>query len=77
MERTVDIEHNLEILKELEMLVGCTLYGSAVESKKREKSQLDYSLERFGLFIKDEFKAEDDDDDEFLIGNLEEGQIVF
>ncbi|XP_028791997.1 transcription factor GTE12 [Neltuma alba] len=75
VERTVDIEHNLEILKELEILSGCTLHGSAVATEKPEQSQLGYSLERLGLFIKDEFKAEDDD--EVLIGNWEEGQILF
>ncbi|XP_054802133.1 transcription factor GTE12-like isoform X2 [Prosopis cineraria] len=69
VERTVDIEHNLEILKELEMLSGCTLYGSGVAMKKLERSQLQYPLERLGLFIKDEFKAEDDD--EVVIGNWE------
>ncbi|KAI9121621.1 hypothetical protein K1719_008654 [Acacia pycnantha] len=75
VERTVDIEHNLEILKELEILIGCTLFGSTIATEKPKHSQLEYSLERLGLFIKDEFKAEDDD--EVLIGNWEEGQILF
>ncbi|KAK4284780.1 hypothetical protein QN277_001563 [Acacia crassicarpa] len=68
VERTVGIEHNLEILKELEMLIGCTLFGSTVATEKHKQSRLEYSLERLGLFIKDEFKAEDDD--EVLIGRL-------
>ncbi|KAK4271769.1 hypothetical protein QN277_020411 [Acacia crassicarpa] len=75
VERTVDIEHNLEILKELEMFIGCTLFGSTVATEKPKQSQLENSLERLGLFIKDEFKAEDDD--EVLIGNWEKGQILF
>lgn len=73
MERTVDIEHNLEILKELEILSGCTL--SAVAMEELDKSQLENPLERLGLFIKDEFKA--DDDDEILNGGWEEGQILY
>lgn len=79
MERTVDIEHNLEILKELEMLSGCTLTflsgndGAAVAMEKLDKYQLENPLERLGLFIKDEFKAKDDD--EVLTGNWEEGKI--
>ncbi|KAI9114614.1 hypothetical protein K1719_014312 [Acacia pycnantha] len=68
VERTVDIEHNLEILKELEMLIGCTLFGSTVATKKPKQYQLEYSLERLGLFIKDEFRAQDND--EVLIGRL-------
>lgn len=82
MKRSVDIEHNLEVVKELESLSGCTLsykalggrndYRTAME--KLDKLQFENPLERLGLFIKDDYIA--DDDDEVLNGGVwEEGEI--
>ncbi|XP_056175495.1 transcription factor GTE12-like isoform X2 [Syzygium oleosum] len=82
MEKTVDFEENLKILKELEMLSGCSGSsprladvddGSEVVSGVFDGAHYRNPLERLGLFIKDEF-LEDDDDDKILIG--EEGEIL-
>ena len=83
MKRTVDIDHNLEIVKELEILSGCTLSYKAVTGRNGyrvameetlEKPQLENPLERLGLFIKDEYTA--DEDEEVLNGGWEEGEIL-
>ncbi|KAI4298196.1 hypothetical protein L6164_031784 [Bauhinia variegata] len=82
MERTVEIEHNLEILKELEMLSGCKLSYQVLSRKNGSKkaamkafnkSQNESPLERLGLFIKDEYVA--DEDEEAMISGWEEGEI--
>ncbi|XP_061356078.1 transcription factor GTE12-like isoform X2 [Gastrolobium bilobum] len=81
MKRTVEIEHNLEILKELEILSGCTLSykapsgrnGYRVAMKTLDKPHFENPLERLGLFIKDEYTA--DEDEEVLNGGWEEGEI--
>ncbi|KAF7840389.1 transcription factor GTE12 [Senna tora] len=78
MERTT--EFNLEIFKELEMLIGCKL---SCESWRCEKGsriaikslnpQISSPLERLGLFLKDEYMA---DDEEVLNGGCEDGEIL-
>ncbi|KAI4295359.1 hypothetical protein L6164_035413 [Bauhinia variegata] len=75
MERNVEIENNLEILKELEMLSGCKLSYHVMSSKSgsKDKSQIDSPLERLGLFIKEEYVA--DEDEEVVISGWEEGEI--
>lgn len=82
MKRTVEIEHNLEIIKELENLSGCTLSykalsggrnGCRVAMETLDKPQLENPLERLGLFIKDEYAA--DEDEEVMNGGWEEGEI--
>ncbi|KAI3409406.1 uncharacterized protein J3R85_019345 [Psidium guajava] len=82
MEKTVDFEENLKILKELEMLSGCSGSsprltdgddGSEVVSGVFDGAHYRNPLERLGLFMKDEF-LEDDDDEKILIG--EEGEIL-
>ncbi|KAJ1377930.1 hypothetical protein SESBI_48393 [Sesbania bispinosa] len=81
MKRTVEIEHNLEAVKELEILSGCTLSYKALGSRNDykvaletlDKLQFENPLERLGLFIKDEYTA--DEDEEVLIGGCEEGEI--
>ncbi|KAK7331437.1 hypothetical protein VNO77_25662 [Canavalia gladiata] len=81
MKRTVEIEHNMEIIKELESLSGCTLSYKAVVGRNGykvametlDKPQIENPLERLGLFIKDEFTA--DEDEEVLNGGWEEGEI--
>ncbi|XWS07996.1 hypothetical protein CRYUN_Cryun41cG0039100 [Craigia yunnanensis] len=62
MENTAGIEVNLEILKELEILCGCCLYRGNL-------------LHELGLFIKDEY-LEDEDDEVVLNEDVEEGEIV-
>ncbi|XLT38295.1 hypothetical protein HN873_069587 [Arachis hypogaea] len=83
MKRTVDIEHNLEIVRELEILSGCTLSYKAVAGRHGykvameetlEKPQLENPLERLGLFIKDEYAA--DEDEVLPNGGCEEGEIL-
>lgn len=79
VERTT--EFNLEIFRELEMLIGCTLSCEApkFEGESRvainasNKSQLGSSLERLGLFLKNEYTADEDD---VPNGGCEEGEIV-
>ncbi|KAK7412529.1 hypothetical protein VNO78_03993 [Psophocarpus tetragonolobus] len=81
MKRTVDIEHNMEIIKELESLSGCTLSYKAVGGRNGykvaletlDKPQFENPLERLGLFIKEEFTA--DEDEEVLNIGREEGEI--
>lgn len=82
MEKTVDFEENIKILKELEMLSGCSGSsprladvddGSEVVSGVFDGAHYRNPLERLGLFMKDEF-LEDDDDEKILIG--EEGEIL-
>ncbi|KAK7245608.1 hypothetical protein RIF29_40455 [Crotalaria pallida] len=82
MERTVEIEHNMEIIEELEILSGCRLsykavggrngYRAAIEAL--EKPQLENPLERLGLFIKDE-DAADEDEEVLNAAGCEEGEI--
>ncbi|RDX76870.1 Transcription factor GTE12, partial [Mucuna pruriens] len=81
MKRTVDIEHNMEIIKELEILSGCTLSYKAVSGRNGykvaletlDKPQFENPLERLGLFIKEEYTA--NEDEEVLNGGWEEGEI--
>ncbi|KAK7247223.1 hypothetical protein RIF29_42100 [Crotalaria pallida] len=81
LERTVEIENNLEILKELEMLSGCkmsyqaTKYGHRVVMEALDKSWVGSPLERLGLFIKDEYVT--DYEDEEVLNVWEEGEISY
>ncbi|KAJ8761984.1 hypothetical protein K2173_006586 [Erythroxylum novogranatense] len=82
MERTVEIEENREIIKELEMLCGCSLSSSPNldrSGSKLAKGGIDVvdsasPLERLGLFMKHE--DEEDMDEVVLNGNGEEGEIL-
>ena len=62
MENTAGIELNLEILKELEILSGCSLYCGN-------------PLHQLGLFIKHEY-LEDEMEEAVLYEDVEEGEIV-
>ncbi|KAJ9135952.1 hypothetical protein P3X46_033070 [Hevea brasiliensis] len=67
MGKTVNIEQNLEILKELEILSGGSLsYNFRIGAYSRSP------LERLGLFIKDDIW---DEDEMVLNGEEEEGEI--
>ncbi|XVE88294.1 hypothetical protein DITRI_Ditri19aG0058300 [Diplodiscus trichospermus] len=82
MEKTAEIEQNLEILKELEMLTGCSLSNNQLYGQKNgcEKVTGTYGgtrgnpLHQLGLFIKDEYFG--DDDDTVLNEDGEEGEIM-
>lgn len=81
MERTVEIEHNLEILKELEMLSGCCLSphllnGSEAQKRAFKEAHFKNPLERIGLFMKSDYLVEDEDEEILnLDGDGEEGEI--
>lgn len=81
MERTVEIEHNLEILKELEMLSGCCLSphlltGSEALRRAFKGAHFKNPLERIGLFMKSDYLVEDEDEETLnLNGDGEEGEI--
>ncbi|KAJ7954563.1 Transcription factor GTE12 [Quillaja saponaria] len=81
IEKTVDFEDNLKSFKEPEMLCGDSLsyYTIDLEDGSQEiVKPFAYSgkrLERCGLFLKDEF-MEDGDEEAFLNGDLEEGEVT-
>ncbi|KAE8700564.1 bidirectional sugar transporter SWEET2a-like isoform X1 [Hibiscus syriacus] len=84
MEETAEIEQNLEILKELEKLIGCSLFNNQLHDLKTESEKLcgaSYEgirgnpLQQLGLFIKAEY-SEDEDDDTILNEDGEEGEIL-
>ncbi|GAA0144834.1 DNA-binding transcription factor [Lithospermum erythrorhizon] len=69
MERTIDIDDNLKFLRDLELMSrssadsGCSLAGSPANP-----------LERLGLYFKEDFIEDDDDDDvEVALVNSEDG----
>lgn len=64
IERTVDLDQNLEILKELEKLSGGFLFVQhrrAMVKRSSDDGQLENPLQRLGLFIKDEFLDDDEE----------------
>ncbi|KAJ4849966.1 hypothetical protein Tsubulata_004859, partial [Turnera subulata] len=85
MEKTANIELNLDVLKELEKLCGCSLTynvsfcrGWMSKDARREElpgsPQFGSPLEQLGLFFKeDDFL--DEDEDVILNGDQEEGEI--
>ncbi|KAL4280524.1 hypothetical protein GQ457_03G036070 [Hibiscus cannabinus] len=84
MEKTAEIEQNLEILKELEMLSGCSLSNNQLHDLKNESEKASGAsyegirgnpLQQLGLFIKTEY-SEDEDDDAILNEDGEEGEIL-
>lgn len=77
MERTVVIEQNLEIQKELEKLSGCSLchlLNSVDVMRSFGRKNLLSPLERLGLFMKGEYLA-DEDEEAIMNGDGEEGEI--
>lgn len=82
MEKTVEIEQNLDIQRELERLCGCSIsfdfcFGSGkmeVVKKGEIGACIGSPLERLGLFMKDDIG--DEDGGEFLDGDGEEGEIL-
>ncbi|KAE8696442.1 hypothetical protein F3Y22_tig00110670pilonHSYRG00015 [Hibiscus syriacus] len=85
MEKTAEIEQNLEILKELEMLIGCCLSSYQFHGRKTGPCDREVGvaygvvtgenpLHKLGLFFKDEFL----DEDEAILNEEfgEEGEIL-
>ncbi|EEF31529.1 transcription factor GTE9 [Ricinus communis] len=73
MENTAEIEQNIEIIKELEKLSGCSLsYSYSFGRRGPEGAHSCSLLERLGLIMKDDIV----DDDEILNGDVEEGEIL-
>ncbi|KAL6990500.1 hypothetical protein U1Q18_010428 [Sarracenia purpurea var. burkii] len=65
MEKTVEFDDNLEILKDLEVVLGPI-----------EGFHFANPLERLGLFIKDAYRGyNNDEDDSILDGDGEDGEI--
>ncbi|KAE8656160.1 bidirectional sugar transporter SWEET2a-like isoform X1 [Hibiscus syriacus] len=82
MEKTAEIEQNLEILKELEMLSGCSLSNNQSHDLKKDSEKvsgasyegiLGNPLQQLGLFIKAEYS---EDEDAFLNEDGEDGEIL-
>ncbi|KAE8732699.1 bidirectional sugar transporter SWEET2a-like isoform X1 [Hibiscus syriacus] len=85
MEKTAEIEQNLEILKELEMLSGCSLSNNQSHDLKKDSEKVSGALyegiignplQQLGLFIKAEYSEDEDDEDAFLNEDGEEGEIL-
>ena len=86
MERTIEIGHNLVVLKQLEIL--CGFIPSSYHHLSREKghevlmvshcpADMRSLLEQLGLFIKDEYPQDEDENEEeaILNGEGEYGEI--
>ncbi|MBA0876283.1 hypothetical protein Goshw_007906 [Gossypium schwendimanii] len=90
MEKTAEIEQNLEILKELETLLGCCLYSNQFYGRKSGACERvieggaygmikgENPLHKLGLFFKDEYFEDEEDEDAFLNEDIvgEEGEIL-
>ncbi|XP_058201089.1 transcription factor GTE11-like isoform X3 [Rhododendron vialii] len=82
IERTVEINNNQEILKDLEMLSGLSLSNNWLACELGAESVVGpiegfgfgSPLERLGLFMKDEFIL-DEDEDAIFHGDGEEGEV--
>ncbi|KAL7211534.1 hypothetical protein ACSBR2_014405 [Camellia fascicularis] len=69
MEKTVEIDNNLESLKDLEMLSRCSL------SDNLHGFRIGNLLEELGLVMKDDFMGDEEDEVAILNGDGEEGEI--
>ena len=86
MEKTAEIEQNVEIVKELEILSGCSLSNTnQFHGHKNGGSERviggayggENPLHRLGLFIKDEYLEDEDEEETFLNEDGgEEGEIL-
>lgn len=83
--KTVELEQNLDILKELERLSGCSLSTYRLYQRDGsyqtvfgafEGSRYGSPLQRLGLFIKDDNLDLEDEVDATLSDNREEGEIL-
>ncbi|GKU94310.1 hypothetical protein SLEP1_g7825 [Rubroshorea leprosula] len=85
VEKTVEFEQNLEILKELEMLSGCSLSTYCLYHKGRSHQTVSGALEGtgignplqlVGLSIKDEYLDDEDEEEATMNEDGEEGEIL-
>ncbi|GLU13883.1 hypothetical protein SLE2022_304930 [Rubroshorea leprosula] len=85
VEKTVEFEQNLEILKELEMLSGCSLSTYCLYHKGSSHQTLSGALEGtgignplqlVGLSIKDEYLDDEDEEEATMNEDGEEGEIL-
>lgn len=82
IEKTVEINDNPEILKDLEMLSGLSLSNNRLTGELGAEAvvgpiegfQFGNPLERLGLFMKDEYIM-DEDEDAIFHGDGEEGEV--
>ena len=80
MERTVEFDDNVQIVKDLEKLSGCVLtyqYFHHRDSRRVSLGAFNFGnpLERLGLFIKDDFWVYEDEN-AILNEDGEEGEIL-
>ncbi|PON54613.1 Bromodomain containing protein [Parasponia andersonii] len=83
VEKTITIEQNLEVLRELELLSGfkpsCYIFkrykGRGIYVESSGQTDIRSPLERLGLFIKEEYLVDEDEDEEAIL-NGEEGEIL-
>lgn len=71
MEKTVEIDENVDILKDLEMICGGSL-SDLLDGMGCENIHHGNPLQQLGLYIKDDYLEEDED----AILNGEEGEIL-
>ncbi|KAL4289752.1 hypothetical protein GQ457_14G008850 [Hibiscus cannabinus] len=87
MEKTAEIEQNLEILKELEMLIGCCLSSYQFHGRKSVPRDTvivgaygmvtgENPLHKLGLFFKDELMEDEDEEAILNEDSGEEGEIL-
>ncbi|CAN0853698.1 Transcription factor GTE12 [Linum grandiflorum] len=77
IERSVEIEENREVLKELEDICGCKLYViTTPRSAETAYRELGSPLERLGLFFKDETDNVDELLDGDGDGDIEDGELI-
>lgn len=78
MERTVEFEDNLKILRDLEKLCKCCSEAENITGNGDGFTIIlgDNPLERLGLCIKEDYLNDDDEDDAILNGDWEDGEIL-
>lgn len=65
MEKTVEIEDNIKVLKELEIVLF----------RARQGDRFGNIMERIGLFLKNDYMDYEDEEDGQFVQDWEEGQI--
>ncbi|KMS96665.1 hypothetical protein BVRB_8g200860 [Beta vulgaris subsp. vulgaris] len=84
MEQSVDLVDNLQVLKDMEDIIGSSLAVMYHDRRSRatmwshiDSDKLSSPLERLGLYIKEEYRVGDDDDYAFQEeGDWEEGELI-
>uniref|UniRef100_A0A803MV95 Bromo domain-containing protein n=1 Tax=Chenopodium quinoa TaxID=63459 RepID=A0A803MV95_CHEQI len=82
MEQSVNVDNNLQVMRDLEALVGTSLVVMCPDLTSRTMwnyegtNNLRRPLEQLGLYIKEEYSVDYDFDDAFLEEEREEGEFV-